>query len=109
MSKYIFRHHYLVAASLLFAALIGLGAIHSQAIRNPNENTINGSGLSNDTTGQKRIAIDTGVDIKNFQAVVVDSSNTKWFVTEQGIVSYNCLLYTSDAADDLLCVDLGGR
>src|SRR5450756_676178 len=23
--------------------------------------------------------------------------------------SSNCLLYTSDAADDLLCVDLGGR
>ena len=23
--------------------------------------------------------------------------------------SPNCLLYTSDAADDLLCVDLGGR
>ena len=23
--------------------------------------------------------------------------------------SYICLLYTSDAADDLLCVDLGGR
>src|SRR5450756_680308 len=23
--------------------------------------------------------------------------------------SRNCLLYTSDAADDLLCVDLGGR
>src|SRR5450756_2491259 len=23
--------------------------------------------------------------------------------------AYNCLLYTSDAADDLLCVDLGGR
>src|SRR5450756_2165932 len=22
---------------------------------------------------------------------------------------YHCLLYTSDAADDLLCVDLGGR
>ena len=22
---------------------------------------------------------------------------------------HNCLLYTSDAADDLLCVDLGGR
>src|SRR5680860_1906273 len=22
---------------------------------------------------------------------------------------YGCLLYTSDAADDLLCVDLGGR
>src|SRR5450756_715784 len=25
------------------------------------------------------------------------------------IHSRNCLLYTSDAADDLLCVDLGGR
>ena len=24
-------------------------------------------------------------------------------------VMYFCLLYTSDAADDLLCVDLGGR
>src|SRR5450756_2532594 len=23
--------------------------------------------------------------------------------------AYTCLLYTSDAADDLLCVDLGGR
>src|SRR5665213_613602 len=23
--------------------------------------------------------------------------------------NYSCLLYTSDAADDLLCVDLGGR
>ena len=23
--------------------------------------------------------------------------------------AYGCLLYTSDAADDLLCVDLGGR
>ena len=24
-------------------------------------------------------------------------------------ISFACLLYTSDAADDLLCVDLGGR
>src|SRR5665213_2401943 len=24
-------------------------------------------------------------------------------------IRYHCLLYTSDAADDLLCVDLGGR
>ena len=26
-----------------------------------------------------------------------------------GVWTYTCLLYTSDAADDLLCVDLGGR
>ena len=25
------------------------------------------------------------------------------------LLQYSCLLYTSDAADDLLCVDLGGR
>src|SRR5450756_3202219 len=25
------------------------------------------------------------------------------------VEAYDCLLYTSDAADDLLCVDLGGR
>src|SRR5450756_2739580 len=26
-----------------------------------------------------------------------------------GVLYVHCLLYTSDAADDLLCVDLGGR
>src|SRR5450756_1303000 len=29
--------------------------------------------------------------------------------TELGGTTLSCLLYTSDAADDLLCVDLGGR
>src|SRR5659263_780338 len=29
--------------------------------------------------------------------------------SQNQIVLYCCLLYTSDAADDLLCVDLGGR
>src|SRR5450756_1459820 len=36
-----------------------------------------------------------------------------WFHAAKGVVVlsqfYSCLLYTSDAADDLLCVDLGGR
>ena len=30
-------------------------------------------------------------------------------VTYTDGMTYTCLLYTSDAADDLLCVDLGGR
>ncbi|CZT59282.1 multidrug efflux pump VmrA [Clostridioides difficile] len=30
-------------------------------------------------------------------------------VASYGVLLYVCLLYTSDAADDLLCVDLGGR
>ena len=29
----------------------------------------------------------------------------QWALSQAGV----CLLYTSDAADDLLCVDLGGR
>ena len=29
-------------------------------------------------------------------------------LAEHGVIG-TCLLYTSDAADDLLCVDLGGR
>ena len=32
-----------------------------------------------------------------------------WFEFRGLMVPKNCLLYTSDAADDLLCVDLGGR
>ena len=35
-----------------------------------------------------------------------------WFwrvLIVRGIHSYSCLLYTSDAADDTPCVDLGGR
>ena len=30
-------------------------------------------------------------------------------ITQRGLRCNICLLYTSDAADDLLCVDLGGR
>src|SRR5680860_1905588 len=50
-----------------------------------------------------------------FTALVLDQHP---FITYQGEMvcnrnrtdqAYICLLYTSDAADDLLCVDLGGR
>ena len=30
-------------------------------------------------------------------------------IAMQTVLYHHCLLYTSDAADDLLCVDLGGR
>src|SRR5450756_2961610 len=35
--------------------------------------------------------------------------NGVWAGLGQPISTIDCLLYTSDAADDLLCVDLGGR
>ena len=31
------------------------------------------------------------------------------YLMAPGMYQHACLLYTSDAADDLLCVDLGGR
>src|SRR5450756_3208981 len=37
------------------------------------------------------------------------SSTPAAAVGAYGSSNYTCLLYTSDAADDLLCVDLGGR
>ena len=51
----------------------------------------------------------------NFTANVSYSYNSMGFLTKieatefTGGQDYPCLLYTSDAADDPLCVDLGGR
>ena len=43
-----------------------------------------------------------------------DFVRAMWLILQQSeaadyVVGTGCLLYTSDAADDLLCVDLGGR
>ena len=37
------------------------------------------------------------------------TTDDSWKVLETGGELEGCLLYTSDAADDLLCVDIGGR
>ena len=39
----------------------------------------------------------------------VRSQSPAFAVVDLRLNDGNCLLYTSDAADDLLCVDLGGR
>src|SRR5450756_3140922 len=52
----------------------------------------------------------TGVAAKAFSGWGLSAG---WYVLAASIgiipLAYFCLLYTSDAADDLLCVDLGGR
>ena len=46
---------------------------------------------------------------------VLQTNKVYWILTTNNYVVFvagedsSCLLYTSDAADDLLCVDLGGR
>ena len=37
------------------------------------------------------------------------AEEAEWPLAGLATGSLGCLLYTSDAADDLLCVDLGGR
>src|SRR5680860_1857010 len=39
----------------------------------------------------------------------VNDSDYKRYIHFLSVSKWSCLLYTSDAADDLLCVDLGGR
>ena len=43
---------------------------------------------------------------QNLLSVSLDAS---YYEADDTGRKYDCLLYTSDAADDLLCVDLGGR
>ena len=65
------------------------------------------------------LAAITSIDPSLYEAATLDGAGRWgkiWHVTLPGIKStimilliMNCPLYTSDAADDLLCVDLGGR
>ena len=57
--KIIYMYHCVAACSLIFAALIGLGAS------------------------------EIGIPAKTFYAVLVDNNNTKWFLTELGIISFS--------------------
>ena len=45
----------------------------------------------------------------NLQPLVFEGELSKEILPGGQLMTTTCLLYTSDAADDLLCVDLGGR
>ena len=80
--------------SLIFVAVIFLGAVNSGEIQSRNDNLIKsengGNGLNQPTdTLTNSILSGTGVAAKIFTSVIVDNDNNKWFITEQGIISFN--------------------
>lgn len=90
----IYNRQYLTVGSLLFASLICLCAVLPGEIRNPHTNCDQselseiGITKSGDTL-VNNISVDIGTSVKIFRSVAVDNDNTKWFVTEKGIVSFN--------------------
>ena len=79
--------------------------------------------MANEFSKEERVAFED--ILEGFQDALVMAKNVAVYSTDQAAMerasdvirrpqpyiaqSYNCLLYTSDAADDLLCVALGGR
>ena len=94
MNNRIFSRQNLTAGSLIVIAMIFLGAVKSRETPDrygnmtQSENIDKGICQPNDSL-KSPIFADTGTAVKKFSSVIVDNDNTKWFVTEQGIVSFN--------------------
>ena len=84
--NHIYKYPCLAACSVVVAALVGLGASVSDGRDsvNPNEMT-----MSIITSSQTNNSIGTGIPARNYYTVLVDNKNTKWFLTELGIVSFS--------------------
>src|SRR5450756_351410 len=68
---------------------------------------------SNDIAGTTLLPLDKSLSLlhtwRNDQSTTAAASRSAVFARRFTLyASMHCLLYTSDAADDLLCVDLGG-
>jgi len=91
MSHRIRLFHYLLATCLIFNTLISSGASHpaktNNSVSNYRAETAEKTGIG-DTLG-KGITGEISASFKTFRSVIVDSKNTKWFLTEQGILSFN--------------------
>ena len=58
---------------------------------------------------ENKTILEIGPGTGNLTSYILDKKPKKIYVVEKDNLLVICLLYTSDAADDLLCVDLGGR
>jgi ligand-binding sensor domain-containing protein len=73
MNITMYRHRFPAAIILLAASLFSMGSFHS----------------GKDSPESKAVSSPIGFPVKTFLAAFVDKDNTKWFLTDQGIVSYN--------------------
>ena len=83
----------------------GLGDVYKRQALTPITHTTTGATGINQDGVPGANGLPAGVSA-HWAANTITISGTP---TVAGTFNYSCLLYTSDAADDLLCVDLGGR
>jgi ligand-binding sensor domain-containing protein len=78
MRRSFYLTRYAAAASLVIAPLFTMGSTHFE-----------GAGGADKPNSHIFRSHDIGFPVKTFFAVFIDQDNTKWFLTEQGIVSFN--------------------
>jgi hypothetical protein len=81
-----YRYCTLGACSILFAAFIGYGGSVPENKFRPSANE---AVLSTAPVGQSNNQVNTGIPAKNYYSVLVDNKNTKWFLSELGIISFS--------------------
>src|SRR5680860_1891472 len=100
--------------SLRDESLNTIGAPYCPAMNEPDNASGNRSPRAN-TTVSASVSAATSSDCPSNSIAIFDavwnrvSPAQRTLGTNPSPESCSCLLYTSDAADDLLCVDLGGR
>jgi ligand-binding sensor domain-containing protein len=82
----VYRYQYVAIASLIFAAFAGIGssALNDRPVVGLDETLSDGVEVTQTSNSSA-----TGIAAKTFYAAIVDNKNTKWFLTEVGIVSYS--------------------
>jgi ligand-binding sensor domain-containing protein len=82
----IYRYPIFITCSIIIAAFSGLGVSFSNDRLNATTAEMN---LSSIPFAQTSNTILTGIPAKTFYAALVDTKNTKWFLTELGIISFS--------------------
>lgn len=94
MNYHIYHRWYNTAGARIFTALICLIAVYTKGICNsPTDKSVfehlgKRQTLNVDTV-KNCIFADSSISVKTFRSVIVDNDNTKWFITEKGIVSFD--------------------